>query len=1067
MKSMMKKTTLREIKESLGRYLAILAIVALGVGLFAGLKITRSVMVESADAFWQEKQLYDYRLLSTLGFEEEDVQALAQKEDIRAVQGAVEADILYTDEQGNEKVLKAHSILEDINCLEITAGRMPEEDTECVVDSNWYTEDAIGSKIVLSEDNEEDDLEKFKYTEYTVVGLAQSPVYAQFERGTTSLGNGSVSGFIYLMPEGFETDYYTEIYVKFDEDNPIYSDEYDDYIEEKESQWEIYCEEQGERRYQSIMADAEEELADAEQELADEKADAERELADAKQELTDAEAEIADGEEKLKDGEQEIEDNKALLAAKEQELADAREALEAQEAELAMQEQALAGNMAGQDYASMEQQQALAGAMSDQGYADGSQQQASAEMMAGQDYAAMMQQQAAAGMVSGGIASDATYSQMPAGAAQMSPAQQLEMARQQIEAGKVQIEEGEEEIKKARRQIRDAEAEIEENRQELVDARKEVEDGWEEYNEAQEEFDEKIADAEQKLADARADIDDIEKPDTYVLGRDTNTGYVCFESDSSIVEGIANVFPVFFFLVAALVCMTTMNRMVEEQRTQIGVLKALGYGEGKIMGKYLFYSGSAAFTGCVAGYFVGIHLFPLVIWQAYGMMYKFGGIVYVSDWLTAALCLAAALLCSMGTTWVSCRHELREVSAELMRPKSPKAGKRVFLEWVPFIWNRLKFLHKVSVRNIVRYKRRFFMMVIGISGCTALLLTGFGIRDSVTSIADRQFEEIQTYQLGVTLKDGAWEDNTPAVEEIAGIIDYYGGEYEVALETTIDLETADGIKSVKLIAAKNPDKIGEYFNLHTSSGEAIDYPETGEIVICNKLSERYRIRVGDTIRLYDEDRKELQAVVSGICDNYIYNYVYVNEETYRKATGEVNYQSIYVNLPEETDVYEVGAALTKAENVTAVSVNRDMLLRVSRMMNSMNYIVFLIILCAGTLAFIVLYNLNNINITERVREIATIKVLGFYKNETSSYVFRENTVLTGIGCALGLVLGRLLHIYVMHEVDIDMMSFDVHVEPVSYLLSILLTFVFTWVINRIMSVKLEKINMAESLKSVD
>ena len=1067
MKSMMKKTTLREIKESLGRYLAILAIVALGVGLFAGLKITRNVMVKSADTFWQEKQLYDYRLLSTLGFEEEDVQALAQKEDIRAVQGAVEADILYTDEQGNEKVLKAHSILEDINCLEITAGRMPEEDTECVVDSNWYTEDVIGSKIVLSEGNEEDDLEKFKYTEYTVVGLAQSPVYAQFERGTTSLGNGSVSGFIYLMPEGFETDYYTEIYVKFDEDNPIYSDEYDDYIEEKESQWEIYCEEQGERRYQSIMADAEEELADAEQELADEKADAERELADAKQELTDAEAEITDGEEKLKDGEQEIEDNKALLATKERELADAREAMEAQEAELAMQEQALAGNMAGQDYAAMAQQQASAGVMSDQGYADGSQQQASAEMMAGQDYAAMMQQQAAAGMVSGGNASDAAYSQMPAGAAQMSPTQQLEMARQQIEAGKVQIEEGEEEIKKARRQIRDAEAEIEENRQELVDARKEVEDGWEEYNEAQEEFDEKIADAEQKLADARADIDDIEKPDTYVLGRDTNTGYVCFESDSSIVEGIANVFPVFFFLVAALVCMTTMNRMVEEQRTQIGVLKALGYGEGKIMGKYLFYSGSAAFTGCVAGYFVGIHLFPLVIWQAYGMMYKFGSIVYVSDWLTAALCLAAALLCSMGTTWVSCRHELREVSAELMRPKSPKAGKRVFLEWVPFIWNRLKFLHKVSVRNIVRYKRRFFMMVIGISGCTALLLTGFGIRDSVTSIADRQFEEIQTYQLGVTLKDGVWEDNTPAVEEIAGIIDSYGGEYEVALETAIDLETTAGIKNVKLIAARNPDKIGEYINLHTASGEAIDYPETGEIVICNKLSERYRIRVGDTIRLYDEDRKELQAVVSGICDNYIYNYVYVNEETYRKATGEMNYQSIYVNLPEETDVYEVGAALTKAENVTAVSVNMDMLLRVSRMMNSMNYIVFLIILCAGTLAFIVLYNLNNINITERVREIATIKVLGFYKNETASYVFRENTVLTGIGCALGLVLGRLLHIYVMHEVDIDMMSFDVHVEPVSYLLSILLTFVFTWVINRIMSVKLEKINMAESLKSVD
>ena len=1019
MKSMMKKTTLREIRESLGRYLAILAIVALGVGLFAGLKITRTVMVESADAYWQEKQLYDYRLLSTLGFEEEDVQALAQKEDVRAVQGAVEADILYVDAQGNENVLKAHSILEEINCLEIVAGRMPEADTECVVDSKTYDESAIGGKIVLAGDNDQEDLDNFKYTEYTITGIAQSPVYAQFERGTTSLGNGSVSGFFYLLPEGFATEYYTEIYVKFEENAPIYSDAYDAYMDKKESLWEDYCEEQGERRYQSIMAEAEEELADAEKELADEKTDAEKELADAEQELTDAEAEIADGEEQLSDGEQEIADNKALLVQKEKELADARANLEAQEAELAAQEQALAGALQGQAPTEALSGQNTAGAA---GYAD---------------------------------------------ALQLSPAQQLEMARQQLEAGKAQIAEGEEELEKARRQIRDAEAEIEEKKLELADAKKDVEDGWKEYNEARDEFDEKIADAEQKLADARADLKEIEEPETYVLGRDTNTGYVCFESDSSIVEGIANVFPVFFFLVAALVCMTTMNRMVEEQRTQIGVLKALGYGEARIMGKYLFYSGSAAFTGCVTGYFLGIHLFPLVIWQAYGMMYQFGEIVYAFDWLTALFCLSAALLCSMGTTWVSCRHELKEVAAELMRPKSPKAGKRVFLEWVPFIWNRLKFLHKVSVRNIVRYKRRFFMMVIGISGCTALLLTGFGIRDSVTTIADRQFEEIQTYQLGITLKDGISEDDTSSVEEIAGIIASGGGEYTAALETAMDLETTAGIKSVKLIVAQNPDRIGEYFNLHTSAGDAIDYPDTGEIVICNKLSERYHIRIGDTIRLYDEDRRELQARVSGICENYIYNYVYVNMETYRQAAGEVDYQSIYVNLPEESDVYETGAALMKADNVTAVSVNRDMLLRVSRMMNSMNYIVFLIIICAGALAFIVLYNLNNINITERIREIATIKVLGFYKKETSSYVFRENTVLTGIGCIAGLGLGSLLHLYVMQKVDIDMMSFDVHVEPVSYLLSILLTFVFTWVINRIMSGKLEKINMAESLKSVD
>ena len=1000
MKSMMKKTTLREIRESLGRYLAIMAIVALGVGLFAGLKITKTVMVGSADAFWQAQQLYDYRLVSTLGFEEEDVQALAQKADVRAVQGAMEADVLYTDEQGNDKVLKAHSILENINMLETVAGRLPESDTECVVDDHLYGEEVIGSKIVLSGDNDQDDLDSFRYTEYTIVGTVRSPLYVQFERGTTSLGNGSVSGFVYLLPEGFATDYYTDIYVKFEEDAQVYSDEYDAYMDEREAQWETYCEEQGERRYQSIMTEAEEELADAEQELADEKAEAEVELADAKQELTDAEKEIADGEKKLEDGEQELADNQEIIAQKEQELADARAALEAQEAELASQEEALAGMMQGQ--------------------------------AAGMQY------------------------QMPA-----------DMARQQLEAGKAQIEEGEAELRKARGQIRDAGEEIEESRQELADARQEVEDGWQEYNDAKAEFDEKIADAEQKLADARAEIADIEKPDTYVLGRETNTGYVCFESDSSIVEGIANVFPVFFFLVAALVCMTTMNRMVEEQRTQIGVLKALGYGEARIMGKYLFYSGSAAFTGCVAGYLAGIRLFPLVIWQAYGVMYRFGGIVYAFDWATAVLCLAVSLLCSMGTTWASCRHELREVAAELMRPKSPKAGKRIFLEWIPFIWNRMKFLHKVSVRNIIRYKRRFLMMVIGISGCTALLLTGFAIRDSVTTVADRQFEEIQTYAVGVTLKDGVTKEDLSLLEELDQIVADNGGDYGLAVETSMDLETADGIKSVKLIAAAEPESFGAYFDLHTPAGEPIAYPQAGEVVICNKLSERYRIRAGDTITLFNEDREELQAVVSGVCENYIYNYVYVNEETYRKATGETGYQSAYVNLPEEADVYVVGASLMKAEHVTAVAVNRDMLLRVSRMMTSMNYIVFVIIACAGALAFIVLYNLNNINITERIREIATIKVLGFYKKETATYVFRENTVLTGIGCAVGLVLGRLLHIYVMHEVDIDMMSFDVHVEPVSYLLSILLTFVFTWLINRIMSGKLDKINMAESLKSVD
>lgn len=991
MKSMMKKTTLREIRQSLGRYLAIFAIVALGVGFFAGLKVTKTVMVESAHDYLLKHQLFDYRLLSTLGFQEEDVQALEQKEHVRAVEGAVEADILYVYGEGNEGVLKAHTLLERINGLELVAGRMPETSSECIVDANRYGEEALGSKIILSENNEQKDLDNFAFPEYTIVGIAQASAYIQFERGNSSLGNGRVDGFMYLLPQGFATDYYTEIYVKFDMDHRIYSPQYDAYMAEREPQWKEYCQEQGERRYLAVVEEAQTELADAKKDLEKEKAEAEKELAGAEQELKEAEAEIADGEAKLAEGEAKIANQLARIEREEEKLTEARAAIEQQKDGLAEAEQALASS----------------------------------------EY-------------------------LP----------QMAAARQQLELAERQLADGEAALADAKKQIENAQAELTENRQKLTQAREELNQGREEYRSAREEFEKQMAEAEQKIADAETDIAAIQKPRTYVLGRDTNVGYALFENDSSIVEGIANVFPVFFFLVAALVCMTTMNRMVEEQRTQIGVLKALGYGNGSIMGKYLFYAGSAALGGCAAGYFLGIFIFPLVIWKAYAMMYRLGNVVFVFDWLAALLCLGASLLCSMGTTWVSCRHTLKASAAGLMRPKAPKAGKRIFLERMGFLWNRLKFLHKVSIRNIVRYKKRLFMMVLGISGCTALLVTGFGVRDSVTSIADQQYEEIQTYQLNITLDDEAGENETLR-QEIYRVLDTLGGEYTCAYETSLDLQTSEGPKSVNLIVAENPSEFGAYIDLHTPSGEAIPYPGPGEIVLCDKLAGKYRIKAGDSLRLRSQDGPELSAVMSGVCENYIFNYAYVDRQTYEEALGPLTFKNLYVNLPQEADVHEVSAALMNLEHVASVQVNADMLVRFSSMMSSMNYIVFVVIGCAAALAFIVLYNLNNINITERIREIATIKVLGFYRNETSSYVFRENTVLTAMGCALGLVLGKLLHIYVMHEVDIDMISFNVHVRPVSYLLSVLLTFAFTWIVNRIMAGKLNRINMAESLKSVD
>lgn len=1066
MKSMMKRNTFREIKKSFGRYFAILAIIALGVAFFSGLKITQSVMVHSADVYLKDLQFYDYRLVSTLGFTEENVEALAEKEDVRAAEGAISAEVLYKDAGENERVIKMHSITEKVNKLKLVAGEMPQSADECVVDSALFSEDAIGSKLVLSENNTADDLDKFAYKEYTITGLVQSPCYIQFERGNASIGNGRISGFAYILKDGFAVDYDTEIYIKFDEDYDIYSDEYDSYMDAKEADWEVYTKEQAEIRYDKMVKDAQDELDEKKEELEEKRAEAETELESAKQQLTDGETEISDGKNQIASA-------KTELSAKASELQSGKDALSSKAAELESASQQISGQESALAAKKAEYEQGLnAYLAAKQQVADKRSSLETAKAQLTEDtpgYEEMLAQiEAGLTEVAGAEAElNTKNAELEAAAGQLSSAEsQLAAAKQQIEDGKNALAAAEAELKDGENQLAAAKEQIEEKEDQLEAAETELADGLLQYQENQSKFDEQMQDADDQIADAQSKIDEIEKPETYVLDRNTNVGYVCLKNDSGVVKGIANVFPVFFFLVAALICMTTMNRMVEEQRTQIGVLKALGFSEGRIMGKYLFYSGSAAISGTLIGYVLGIHFFPLVIITAYGIVYKMGGIYYVSDLPLALVSLTVAVLCSVGTTWLSCHKELKEVAADLMRPKAPKAGKRVFLEHVPFIWKRLKFLQKVSVRNIVRYKKRFFMMVIGISGCTALLVMGFGVRDSVVAVADQQYEEIQLYDIGVTLKGGKVPGEAD-LKALDSVLEKENAAGMYAMEKTIDLVTDKGTKSINMVAVENPDEVGDFISLHTKKQEPIVYPKEGEAVLSKKVAETYGVKKGDTILLRDSDNNEMSLKVTGICENHIYNYVYIAAESYEKQIGDVVFKNVYVSLPDEADIHEVSAALMKADGVTAVTVNSDMLNRISQMMSCMNYIVIIIIICAGALAFIVLYNLNNINITERVREIATIKVLGFYPKETASYVFRENMVLTAIGCGLGLILGKWFHRFVMGEIQIDMVSFNVQINAVSYLFSVLLTMGFAWIVNCMMTGKLERINMAESLKSID
>lgn len=1048
MKSEIWKSTFREIRQSLGRFLAILAIVALGTGFFAGLKMTQPAMIKTTEQYLKENHFYDYRLLSTVGFSEEEVKKLWQQEDVWSVEGGVSFDILCGD---NDKVLKAYSIPEEVNRLVLVEGRMPQKDTECVVDANLYDASSIGKKIVLSDANAESDLEHFTYREYTITGTVQSPLYIQFERGTSSLGNGRASGFFFLQPEGFAVDYYTEVYVKFAQNFPMYSDAYDAYMDEKQESWETLAQELSEERYTTVKRDAEKQLAEGKQELAEKKEDAGAELSDAKEQLDAAAEQIADGQEQLATAEQELAAAPEELTAREEELVKAEQEIAEKETELNQAEIAI-----GLAYAQ--------GISQISGMMNGTSGNESGESgsTSGQS-GSMAELSGSMAELFGGMSDLEHMSGEEIQAVLASVKQQISDGRAQLASAKQQISDGKAALAKARKELAEGEKELKEKKEELAEAEEEYRKGLEEYEEGLAEYEKAVAEAEEQIADGEQALADLEEPDSYVLGRETNVGYVCFESDSGIVDGIANVFPVFFFLVAALVCITTMSRMVEEQRTQIGVLKALGYGNGTVMAKYLFYSGSAAVTGCVLGFFVGTVFFPRVIWYVYGLMYRVDTLVYVFDWKLALICLAVSLACSMGTTWVCCRHELSQVAAELMRPKAPKAGKYVLLERIPFVWKRLKFLQKVAVRNIFRYKKRFFMMVLGISGCTALLVTGFGVRDSVTDIASQQYTQIQIYDIFVTCRNPVDAKLRQTMEETQGV-----EACALVMEKSVDLKVDGKQKSINLDVLDGTEDMSPFFNLHTTEGDTIAWPEKNEAVISHKIASDYDIRVGDTVSLVDEKQRELEVTIAGICENFVYNYIYISAETYEAQLGESpSYKNVLLNKTQEQDAHLLSTVLMNMDGVASVTVNQDTMERFAVMMRSMDLIVMVIILCAAGLAFIVLYNLTNINITERVREVATLKVLGFYENETASYVFRENTVLTLIGAGVGLVLGHFLHGFVMSQINIDMVTFDVHIQPVSFAYSVLLTLIFAWTVNQMMKKQIARISMTESLKSVD
>lgn len=661
--------------------------------------------------------------------------------------------------------------------------------------------------------------------------------------------------------------------------------------------------------------------------------------------------------------------------------------------------------------------------------------------------------------------------ELEAAKAQLQAAQaEVDSGQAQIAAYEQQIADGEAQIASGRAQLEEARAQLPEQEQELADARKELEDGEADYLEGKEEAEAQIADGEQQIADAEAELADLEQPEWYLNTRDDVVeDYGEMEDNAAQIGAIGRVFPLMFFLVAALVSLTTMTRMVEEQRGHIGTMKALGYSKKDIAMKYLFYAGSATLSGGAVGILVGQKLFPYVIQVSYGIMYdclKQPDIPYRPVFAIQAMLIS--FVCIMLATGLSCMNELRESPAELMRPAAPKVGKRVLLEYIPLIWKRLNFTTKSTFRNIFRYKKRLFMTIFGISATMALLVTGFGLRDSIIDLAEIQYDNIQLYDAMITFSG--------TDEEKKDLGQWLEDEKDVAASTMVhmemvDVSTEEGNGEVYLCVPENKEDFQTMTVLQNRTSEEV-YTLDGEgILLTEWMADTLGVSAGDSITMEKEDGSSSQEVqVMGVVENYIMNYAYMSPQYYEKIYGEpAEFEVMYVEFTPEGQEREneLGSEILQQPGVYNVSYTSDTKREINDMLQALVLVIIVLIVTAALLAFVVLYNLNNVNITERRRELATLKVLGFYDQEVAAYVYHENIILTLMGIVVGVGLGTLLHQYIIHTIRVDMVMFGQHVSLVSFLISTVLTAVFSAFVNFVMYFKLKEINMVESLKSVE
>ena len=1007
------KNSFRKIWKSKGRFLSLILIVILGTSFFAGIRETASDMIKTLDNYYDETNLYDFKIVSTMGLTNDDIKSLEQIDGISKVEGSYSFDTLIDGE-----VVKV-SAISNINKVTLVSGRMPENNSECLGEDGVYE---IDDSITIDDDT------YLNNNTCKIVGTIKSSSYIYENKGISTIGDGKLDSLIYTPKDNFKLDYYTEIYIEAEgaKEELSYSDEYNAIISDVNDKLQELRPLRETARYEEILKEAMDKVTDAENELNRVKKENETKFNDALTELNSNRIELD-----------------SALESYNSNLARLNKTKESTETELN-------NGFVTLDNAKSEFNNALSNASLTVESLQPTLDTINSNIKTVEEELANLDE------------SDSLYETLNATLAELN--NNKTNIETLISTNNTLIEQEEtlnDSLDTWNREYSKSLSRLNSAKEEIDNGYVELNKGYEEYNTNYNLYLEEIANYETEINDAKAEIQNIEKPVWYLLTREDLTGYTSFYESATKVDSIAAVFPIFFILIAFLMAFNTMNRMIEEERSEIGALVSIGIRKSTICFSYLLYVFIACVLGLVIGLSIGYTLIPRILYTVYAASFTIPSLsTYANPYACLIIVLTTIILMSL-VVFITLIKDFRLAPATILRPEAPKSGKKILLERIKPFWNHLSFSWKITLRNLFRYKKRIFMTVLGIAGCTALLLTGFGIKDSLSDLLDIQYGEITHYDTTLVLNDDVNKDDVINSLTDNNLTDY--------IETNISSFTfkADAKNlDFTLIAFMSDNNINDFVTLKSLDGDDLNLSDNG-VIITEKMAQALDVKVGENISIRNSDNELYIVRVSGICENYIGNYLYMNSNYYEEIFNDDNFNSFLVNLSDNVDREELSNSLLETGYFGAIQYTTDNMEMFNDIIAGMNNIVYLIIAFSSFLAITVLYNLTIININERKREIATLKVLGFRDKEVSSYVYRETIILTVVGIIFGIFLGFSLNTFILMIAETDEILFIKTIKPLSYILSFIIIVIFSIIVQVITYFILKKIDMIDSLKSVE